>query len=96
MLLALLAQAQTPAPAGPGGIGGGFGGFIVPMTLFFVMMYFLLIRPQIKRQTQQQRLVSALKTGDRIVTNAGIHGLISNAKEITASVKLADNVLLEM
>ena len=96
MLLALLAQAQTPAPAGPGGIGGGLGGFIVPMTLIFVMMYFLLIRPQKKRQMEQQRLVSALKTGDRVVTNAGIHGLISNVKETTVIVKVADNVKIEM
>src|SRR5438132_4337913 len=96
MLLALLAQAQTPAPAGPGGIGGGLGGLIVPMTLIFVMMYFLLIRPQKKRQTEQQRLVSALKTGDRVVTNAGIHGLISNVKESTVIVKVADNVKIEM
>jgi preprotein translocase subunit YajC len=60
------------------------------------MMYFLLIRPQKKRQTEQQRLVSALKTGDRVVTNAGIHGLISNVKESTVIVKVADNVKIEM
>ena len=72
------------------------GGFIVPMTLIFVMMYFLLIRPQKKRQMEQQRLVSALKTGDRVVTNAGIHGLISNVKESTVIVKVADNVKIEM
>jgi len=96
MLQAFLAQAQTASPAGPGGIGGGLGGFIVPMTLIFVMMYFLLIRPQKKRQMEQQRLVSALKTGDRVVTNAGIHGLISNVKETTVIVKVADNVKIEM
>ena len=84
MLQAFLAQASTAAPAGPGGIGGGLGGFIVPMTLIFVMMYFLLIRPQKKRQMEQQRLVSALKTGDRVVTNAGM------------IVKVADNVKIEM
>ena len=66
------------------------------MTLIFVMMYFLLIRPQKKRQMEQQRLVSALKTGDRVVTNAGIHGLISNVKETTVLVKVADNVKIEM
>jgi preprotein translocase subunit YajC len=60
------------------------------------MMYFLLIRPQKKRQMEQQRLVSALKTGDRVVTNAGIHGLISNVKETTVLVKVADNVKIEM
>jgi preprotein translocase subunit YajC len=93
MLLMLLAQAQ---PAAPGGAGGGLGGFIIPMTLIFVMMYFVMIRPQKKRQAEQQRLVNALKTGDRVVTNAGIHGLISNVKDSTVLVKVADNVKIEM
>ena len=59
-------------------------------------MYFVLIRPQKKRQQEQQRLVSSLKTGDRVVTNAGIHGLIANVKETTVIVKVADNVKIEM
>ena len=49
-----------------------------------------------RRQKQQQRLVSSLKTGDRVVTNAGIHGLISNVKDTTVIVKVADNVKIEM
>lgn len=77
-------------------MGGGLGGFIVPMALIFVMMYFVMIRPQKKRQQEQQRLMSALKTGDRVVTNAGIHGLISNVKDSTVIVKVADNVKIEM
>lgn len=93
MILSLLAQAQTAAPSGP---GGGLGGFLVPMLLIFVMMYFVMIRPQKKRQMEQQRLISALKTGDRVVTNAGIHGLISNVKDTTVIVKVADNVKIEM
>ncbi len=59
-------------------------------------MYFVLIRPQKKRQQDQQRLVSSLKTGDRVVTNAGIHGLIANVKDTTVIVEVADNVKIEM
>jgi len=55
-----------------------------------------MVRPQKKRQQEQQRLMSALKTGDRVVTNAGIHGLIANVKETTVIVKVADNVKIEM
>ena len=58
-------------------------------------MYFLLFRPQKKRQQEQQRLISALKTGDHVVTNAGIHGLIANVKETTVILKVADNVKIE-
>src|SRR5881396_580041 len=92
MLPALLAQAQSPAPTGP---GGGIG-FFVPLIFIFIIMYFVMIRPQKKRQQQQKTLISSLKTGDRVVTNAGIHGLISNVKDGTVIVKVADNVKMEM
>jgi preprotein translocase subunit YajC len=92
MLHALLAEAQSPAPTGP---GGGIG-FFVPFIFIFIIMYFVMFRPQKKRQEQQQKLISALKTGDRVVTNGGIHGLISNVKETTVIVKVADNVKIEM
>lgn len=95
MLFLLLAQAQTTAPAAPG-VGSGLGGFIVPMTLMLVIMYFLMIRPQKKRQADQARLIASMKTGDKVVTNAGIHGMISNVKDTTVIVKVADNVKIEM
>src|ERR1700758_4696653 len=92
-MLLFLAQAQPASPApGP---GGGIG-FFVPFIFIFIIMYFVLFRPQKKRQQEQQRLINALKTGDRVVTNAGIHGLIANVKETTVIVKVADNVKIEM
>jgi preprotein translocase subunit YajC len=90
-MLILLAQ----APAAPAAPGPGLGSF-VPFIFIFIIMYFVLLRPQMRRQKEQQRLVSALKTGDRVVTNAGIHGLISNVKDSTVMVKVADNVKIEM
>lgn len=66
------------------------------MTLMLVIMYFLMIRPQRKRQADQKRLIDSMKTGDKVVTNAGIHGLISNVKDTTVIVKVADNVKIEM
>jgi preprotein translocase subunit YajC len=92
MLHALLAQAQSPAPTGP---GGGIG-FFVPFIFIFIIMYFVMFRPQKKRQEQQQKLMASIKTGDRVVTNSGIHGLISNVKDTTVIVKVADNVKIEM
>ena len=88
-----LAQAQSAAPSTSptGGIG-----FFVPLIFIFIIMYFVMIRPQKKRQDEQRKLVASLNTGDRVVTNAGIHGLISNVKETTVIVKVADNVKIEM
>lgn len=97
MMFELLAQAQSAAPAAPA--PGGAGGFLNLLPFWFfiiVIMYFLMIRPQRKRQQQQQQLISALKTGDKVVTNAGIHGLIANVKETTVMLKIADNVKIEV
>jgi preprotein translocase subunit YajC len=97
MMFEFLAQAQSAAPAAPG--AGGSGGFLNLLPIWFfiiVIMYFVLIRPQKKRQQEQQRLVSSLKTGDKVVTNAGIHGLIANVKETTVMLKIADNVKIEV
>ncbi len=90
-----LAQTQTTAPQQlpP---GGGMGTFFVPLILIFIIMYFVMIRPQKKRQEQQQKLIASLKSGDRVVTNAGIHGLIANVKEHTVMLKVADNVKIEL
>ena len=92
-MIYFLAQAQSAAPAGAG--GNPLASF-VPIILIFVIMYFVMIRPQMRRQKQQQQLVSALKTGDRVVTASGIHGMISNVKDSTVIVKVADNVKIEM
>lgn len=92
MLSIFLAQAQAaPAAAGPNPLAS-----FIPIILIFVIMYFVLLRPQMRRQKEQQRLVSSLKTGDRVVTSAGIHGMITNVKDNTVTVKVADNVKIEM
>jgi preprotein translocase subunit YajC len=98
MIFSILAQTQSAAP-GAGGAGGAGGGFLNLLPIWFfiiVIMYFVLIRPQKKRQQEQQRLVTSLKTGDRVVTNAGIHGLIANVKDTTVMLKIADNVKIEV
>src|SRR5205823_14035806 len=94
MFQTFLAQAQSAAPQQMTCVG--IGSFFVPLIFIFLIMYFVMIRPQKKRQQQQHQLISSIKTGDRVVTNAGIHGLISNVKENTVREKVADNVKLEM
>lgn len=68
----------------------------LPLIIIAVLFYFLLIRPQQKKQKEHQKLVSSVKTGDKVVTNAGIHGIVSNVKEATILLKVADNVKIEM
>ena len=90
MLPLFFAQAPAPASTGSGLVG------LLPIVFIFVIGYYVMIRPQMRRQKEQQRIVSALKTGDRVVTASGIHGMITNVKETTVLVKVADNVKLEM
>lgn len=91
--LLLLAQAATPAaPAGP---APNPVMQFVPLIFIFVIFYFLLIRPQQKKQKEHLKLVAGIQTGDAVVTNAGIHGVVTNVKEKTVLVRVADNVKLE-
>jgi preprotein translocase subunit YajC len=92
MFFLFLAQAPAPSPAGAG------SGLIsmLPFVFIFVIMYYVMLRPQMRRQKEQAKLVASLKTGDRVVTASGIHGLISNVKDKTVIVKVADNVKMEM
>lgn len=92
--LVFLAQAAaTPAPGA--GDQPPFFMSIAPLIFVFVIFYFLLIRPQQKRAKDHQALVSAIKTGDKVITSGGIHGIVSNVKDKTVIVKVADNVKLE-
>ncbi|MFA7234670.1 MAG: preprotein translocase subunit YajC [Terrimicrobiaceae bacterium] len=85
----VLAQAAAPAPQQNLLVS------MMPFVFIFVIFYFLLIRPQQKKQKEHEKLVQAVKTGDQVVTNAGIHGTVSNVKDKTVIIKIADNVKVE-
>ena len=84
-------------------LGGGGGqseanpvAQLLPFVLMFVVLYFLILRPQIKKQKSQQKMIDELKKGDKIVTSGGLHGAITNMKDDIITVKIADNVRVEM
>ena len=83
----------------PGGGEGEQGnpilGFL-PIILMFVVLYLLMIRPQMKKQKNQQRLIDELEKGDQVVTSGGIHGTIQNIKDDVLVLKIADNVKIEL
>ena len=65
-------------------------------VLIMAMVYFALIRPQTQAKKQQEEKIRTAKTGDKIVTSSGIHGVITNVKDATVIVRVADNVKLEI
>ena len=68
---------------------------LLPILFLIPIFYVLIIRPQQKRAKDLKNLAENLKTGDRVVTNAGLHGIVANVKEKTFLLKVADNVKLE-
>ncbi|CRK84271.1 preprotein translocase subunit YajC [Neobacillus massiliamazoniensis] len=63
---------------------------IIPLILMFVLFYFLLIRPQQKRQKAVQRMQSDLKKGDKVVTIGGLHGFVDSIDETKVVIKCGD------
>lgn len=68
----------------------------IPILLMFAIVYFMLIRPQQKQQKELQKMVDALKRGDRILTQGGIYATVSAVKGKVIEVKLNDDVKVLM
>jgi preprotein translocase subunit YajC len=73
--------------------GGGDPGFIgfLPIILMFVLLYFLMIRPQMKRAKEQKAMIEALQKGDEVVTAGGIVGRITKLTDQYVNVEIAPN-----
>ena len=86
-----IASAHAQDAAQPGGLMS-----FLPLIIIFVIFYFLLIRPQMKRAKEHKKLVSELANGDEVVTNGGLLGRVTNVGESFVTVELADNVQIKV
>ncbi len=87
--VAYAADTQAAAPMNP------FMNFL-PFVLVFFIFYFLMIRPQQKRQQELQKMVQDLKKGDRIVTAGGIIGSVTSVQNDYVVIKVGDNENMKM
>jgi preprotein translocase subunit YajC len=105
--LALFFAQVTNAAAGAAGTASTGTDAATPQTppawqpfiyvlLFGAMIYFALLRPQMQAKKKAEETIKSAKTGDKIVTSSGIHGVITNVKDTTVIVRVADNVKLEI
>jgi preprotein translocase subunit YajC len=85
----------SPAHAQGTAQGDPFG-FFLPMIVIFVAFYFLLIRPQQKKQKAHGELIGALATGDEVLTAGGILGKVTAVTDHYATLKIADNVEIKI
>ncbi|MDR2376551.1 MAG: preprotein translocase subunit YajC [Treponema sp.] len=83
------------APEGSSSTGGAAFLQFLPFIAIIAIFYFLIIRPQNKKQKETQRMLDALKKGDRVITIGGVHGVIQNVRDHSVIIKVDDNVKLE-
>ena len=77
---------------------GGTGGLLsfLPIVLMFVVLYFLMIRPQMKRQKEQKAMIDALAKGDEVITAGGILGKVTKVTEAYVTLEVADGTEMVM
>jgi preprotein translocase subunit YajC len=89
------AHAQTAPPAAGGGTESTLFS-ILPLVLMFVVLYFIMIRPQMKRQKEHKAMIEAIAKGDEVVTAGGMLGKVSKLGETYVSVEIAGNVEVQV
>jgi preprotein translocase subunit YajC len=91
LLISPAAAQAAPAAAGPGGLGT----LLLPLV-FIGLMFFLMIRPQMKRAKEHRELIAKLSKGDEVITNGGIAGRIDELGENFITVEIADGVRVKL
>jgi len=84
------------AEAVPAADGGGGFASLIPLVLIMVIFYFLLIRPQQKKLKEHRNLIGQLKKGDTIITGGGLYGKVTDVKDDTLKVDIADGVRVKV
>jgi preprotein translocase subunit YajC len=85
------AQAAAPAASASGGLMS-----MLPLVLMFVVLYFVMIRPQMKRQKETKAMLDALAKGDEVVTQGGLVGKISKLGDTFVNIEVASGVELQV
>ncbi|MDP1680707.1 MAG: preprotein translocase subunit YajC [Burkholderiales bacterium] len=69
---------------------------LLPFVVIFVLFYFMLIRPQMKRAKEQKKMIEALQKGDEVITTGGVLGKITKVSDQYMSLEIADNVVIQV
>ena len=83
------------AQAGTGGTGSMMN-MMLPMIIIFGIMYVMMIRPQHRKEKERRQMIENLKSGTRVIFAGGLVGTVTNVKETTFVIKIADNVKVEV
>lgn len=91
----LISSAWAQAAGAPAGGGGGFESMIL-IVLMFGVLYFLMIRPQMKRAKEHKTMIEALQKGDEVVAAGGVLGRISKLNENYVTLEVSDKVEIQI
>ncbi|MBN9329932.1 MAG: preprotein translocase subunit YajC [Comamonas sp. SCN 67-35] len=89
------AQTAPAAAAGGGDLMSSLGGML-PLVLMFVVLYFIMIRPQMKKQKEHRAMIEALAKGDEVATAGGVLGKVTRINESTLHVEIAEGVEVQV
>ncbi|MDR2871367.1 MAG: preprotein translocase subunit YajC [Xanthomonadaceae bacterium] len=91
----LIPSAYAQAAGGAPAAGGGFSMLVLPVLLIGVM-YFFMIRPQMKRQKEHGAMIAALGRGDEVITSGGIAGVVTEIGDNFVTVEIAESVRIRV
>ncbi|MCX7983482.1 MAG: preprotein translocase subunit YajC [Bacteroidetes bacterium] len=91
LTILLMAQPANGSASGPGLIAN-----LILFGSIILIFYFMIIRPQQKRQKERQHMLDSMKKGDKVITAGGIYGTIEGIDERTVYVKIAENVKIKL
>ena len=80
----------------PGGDAGSSLGMLMPLIIMFGIFYFLLIRPQQKKQKEHRDMIASVKRGDKIVTSGGLHGVVTGLTDATLTIEVAPKIRVKV
>ena len=95
LILAIGMGAQTASDGTSGAAGGSMVTTLITFGVIILIFYFLIIRPQKKRDKEAKDMIAAIKKGDKIVTIGGIRGTVAVVKDSTVIIKVDDNTRIE-
>ncbi|MFH1263264.1 MAG: preprotein translocase subunit YajC [Pseudomonadota bacterium] len=90
------AYGMAPSPGGSGQQSGGAFGMFIPLIVIFGIFYFMMIRPQKKKEQQHQKFLTELKKGDEVLTSSGIYGRIAGIDDKIVTLDVGNQMKIRV
>lgn len=96
MISKVYAMASAPTGSSAASPGQSLGTSLIPVVVIFAIFYFLIIRPQKKKEAEHKEFLEKLKKGDEVLTQSGVYGRIASVNDGTINLEIAQNVKIKI